>query len=234
MGGIGGSAGQILSAFQQFAEAVVAAGAAVLNDFHNVLAGSAAEDLVIDEFSTQNTYLYTDDAYIDALHNTDRIVLNSLIRGTSITDEIVDFYRKAYESSDFNLKKALDIVDGSDSTHNNSTYTPLSPTIGCNFTITGSGDPDDLDKVIPSATLRVNNKNLYAGTVSSQQSTIVNGTHQFIWHSVLGSGNTYTATTLDSSTFPKVQASTKDYLKYLGQTAPENLIDDLLKLNQNP
>ena len=78
MGGIGGSAGQILSAFQQFAEAVVAAGAAVLNDFLNVLAGSAAEDLVIDEFSTQNTYLYTDDAYIDALHNPDRIVLNSL------------------------------------------------------------------------------------------------------------------------------------------------------------
>ena len=124
MGGIGGSAGQILSAFQQFAEAVVAAGAAVLNDFLNVLAGSAAEDLVIDEFSTQNTYLYTDDAYIDALHNTDRIVLNSLIRGTSITDEVIDFYRKAYSSSDFNLQKALDIVDGSDSVHNNAAYTP--------------------------------------------------------------------------------------------------------------
>ena len=224
MGGIGGSAGQILSAFQQFAEAVVAAGAAVLNDFLNVLAGSAAEDLVIDEFSTQNTYLYTDDAYIDALHNTDRIVLNSLIRGTSITDEIVDFYRKAYESSDFNLKKALDVVDGSDSTHNNSAYTPLSPTIGCNFTITGSSDPDDLDKVIPSATLRVNNKNLYAGTVSSQQSSNGSG---FPWHSVLGSGGSYTATTLNSTTFPKVQASTKDYLKYLGQTDPENLLDDL-------
>ena len=224
MGGIGGSAGQILSAFQQFAEAVVAAGAAVLNDFLNVLAGSAAEDLVIDEFSTQNTYLYTDDAYIDALHNTDRIVLNSLIRGTSITDEIVDFYRKAYESSDFNLKKALDVVDGSDSTHNNSAYTPLFPTIGCNFTITGSSDPDDLDKVIPSATLRVNNKNLYAGTVSSQQSSNGSG---FPWHSVLGSGGSYTATTLNSTTFPKVQASTKDYLKYLGQTDPENLLDDL-------
>ena len=227
MGGIGGSAGQILSAFQQFAEAVVAAGAAVLNDFLNVLAGSAAEDLVIDEFSTQNTYLYTDDAYIDALHNTDKIVLNSLIRGTSFTDEVIDFYRKAYESSDFNLERALDIVDGSDSTHNNSTYTPLSPTIGCNFTITGSGDPDDLDKVIPSASLRINNKNLYAGTVSSQQSTIVNNTHQFTWHSVLSSGNSYTATALNSTTFPKVQASTKDYLKYLGQTDPENLLDDL-------
>ena len=224
MGGIGGSAGQILSAFQQFAEAVVAAGAAVLNDFLNVLAGSAAEDLVIDEFSTQNTYLYTDDAYIDALHNPDRIVLNSLIRGTSITDEIVDFYRKAYESSDFDLQKALDIVDGSDSTHNNSTYTPLSPTIACNFSL---GSNNDLDKVIPSASLRINNKNLYAGDVSSQQSTIVSGTHQFTWHSVLGSGNSYTATTLDSSTFPKVQASTKDYLKYLGQTDPENLLDDL-------
>ena len=222
MGGIGGSAGQILSAFQQFAEAVVAAGAAVLNDFLNVLAGSAAEDLVIDEFSTQNTYLYTDDAYIDALHNPDRIVLNSLIRGTSITDEIVDFYRKAYESSDFDLQKALDIVDGSDSTHNNSTYTPLSPTIACNFSL---GSNNDLDKVIPSASLRINNKNLYAGTVSSQQSSNGSG---FPWHSILGSGGSYnTPVTLNSTTFPKVQAATKDYLKYLGQTDPENLLDDL-------
>ena len=225
MGGIGGSAGQILSAFQQFAEAVVAAGAAVLNEFLNLLAGSAAEDLVIDEFSTQNTYLYTDDAYIDALHNPDRIVLNSLIRGTSITDEIVDFYRKAYESSDFNLEKALDVVDGSDSTHNNSAYTPLSPTIACNFNL---GSNNDLDKVIPSVSLRINNKNLYAGTVSSQQSTIVSGTHQFTWHSVLGSNGSYnTPVALNSSDFSKVQASTKDYLKYLGQTDPENLLDDL-------
>ena len=62
MGGIGGTAGQILAYFQEFGEAVVAAGAQILNDFINVLAGSAAQDLVIDEFSTQNTYLYTDDA----------------------------------------------------------------------------------------------------------------------------------------------------------------------------
>ena len=224
MGGIGGTAGQILAYFQEFGEAVVAAGAQILNDFINVLAGSAAQDLVIDEFSTQNTYLYTDDAYIDALHNTERIVLNSLIRGTSITDEIVDFYRKAYSSSDFNLQKALDIVDGSDSVHNNAAYTPLSPTISCNFAL-GS---NDLDKVIPSVSLRINNKNLYAGDVSSQQSTIVSGTHQFTWHSVLGSnGNYNTPVALNSSDFSKVQSATKDYLKYLGAPDPENLLDDI-------
>ena len=224
MGGIGGSAGQILAYFQEFGEAVVAAGAQILNDFINVLAGSAAQDLVIDEFSTQNTYLYTDDAYIDALHNTERIVLNSLIRGTSITDEVIDFYRKAYSSSDFNLQKALDIVDGSDSVHNNATYTPLSPTISCNFTL-GS---NDLNKVIPSVSLRINNKNLYAGNVSSQQSTIVSGTHQFTWHSVLGSnGNYNTPVALNSSDFSKVQSATKDYLKYLGAPEPENLLDDI-------
>ena len=221
MGGIGGSAGQILAYFQEFGEAVVAAGAQILNDFINVLAGSAAQDLVIDEFSTQNTYLYTDDAYIDALHNTERIVLNSLIRGTSITDEVIDFYRKAYSSSDFNLQKALDIVDGSDSVHNNATYTPLSPTISCNFTL-GS---NDLNKVIPSVSLRINNKNLYAGNVSSQQSSNGSG---FTWHSVLGSdGNYNTPVTLNSTTFSKVQSATKDYLKYLGAPEPENLLDDI-------
>jgi len=91
----------VVSEAQGFAEDLVAAGASVLNNFLNALAGSAAKDKIISEFSTQNSYLYTDDAYIDNLHNTDRIVLNSLIKGTSLTDEIVAFYRKEYASSAF-------------------------------------------------------------------------------------------------------------------------------------
>lgn len=221
MGGIGGTTGQILSFFQSFAEAVVAAGATILNDFLNALAGTAAHDRVIEEFSTQNSYFYTDDAYIDALHNPDKIVLNSLIRGTSFTDEIIDFYKKAYSSHDFHLEKALAIVAGTDSVHGNSTYAPLSPTIVCNYTNLATNN----DKVIPSVSLRINNKNLYAGTVSSQQSSNGSG---FPWHSVLGSDDSYnTPVTLNSTTFPKVQAATKDYLKYLGAPAPENLLDDL-------
>ena len=54
---------------QSFAEDVVAAGAQVLNSFINLLAGPAAYDKIIDEFSTQNSYLYNDDAYIDNLYN---------------------------------------------------------------------------------------------------------------------------------------------------------------------
>jgi hypothetical protein len=221
MGGIGGTTGQIFSFFQSFANAVVAAGATILNDFLNALAGPAAHDRVIEEFSTQNTYFYTDDAYIDALHNPDKIVLNSLIRGTSFTDEIIDFYKKAYSSHDFHLEKALAIVAGTDSVHGNSAYAPLSPTIVCNYINLAANN----HKVIPSVSLRINNKNLYAGTVSSQQSS--NGSN-FPWHSVLGSNDSYnTPVTLNSTTFPKVQAATKDYLKYLGAPAPENLLDDL-------
>tara|TARA_B110000240_G_scaffold198339_2_gene258476 strand:+ start:1619 stop:4051 length:2433 start_codon:yes stop_codon:yes gene_type:complete len=227
MGGIGGTTGQILSFFQSFAEAVVAAGATILNDFLNALAGTAAHDRVIEEFSTQNTYFYTDDAYIDALHNPDKIVLNSLIRGTSFTDEVIDFYKKAYSSHDFHLEKALAIVAGTDSVHGNSTYAPLSPTTVCNYINLAANN----HKVIPSVSLRINNKNLYAGTVSSQQSSNGNG---FPWHSVLGSNDSYNTSSstiplvlLDSTTFPKVQAATKDYLKYLGAPAPENLLDDL-------
>ena len=82
---------------QDFAEDVIAAGAQILNSFLNALAGPAAKDKVISEFSTQNSYLYSSDSdgdtYIDALHNTDRIYLNSLIKGTSIADEIITFYR---------------------------------------------------------------------------------------------------------------------------------------------
>ena len=122
----------VTTSFQDFATNVVAAGAQILNDFLNVLAGPAAKDKVISEFSTQNSYFYSadsdGDAYIDALHNPDKIAINSLIKGTSITDEIIDFYKKAYSSSDFHLQKALDIVDGNDSIHDNSTYTPLPPT----------------------------------------------------------------------------------------------------------
>ena len=47
----------VVSEFVEFAENVVEAGAAILNNFLNVLAGSAAHDKVISEFSTQNTYL---------------------------------------------------------------------------------------------------------------------------------------------------------------------------------
>ena len=231
MGGIGGTAGQVFSYFQVFAEAVVAAGAQVLNSFINVLAGPAARDKVISEFSTQNSYFYSadsdGDAYIDALHNPDKIALNSLIKGTSITDEIIDFYKKAYSSSDFHLEKALAIVAGTDSVHNNSARTPLSPDTVCNFTLSTANN-----KVLPSVTLRVNNTNLYAGSLTG--TTLSNeydsDGSSFTWHSVLGSNGSYSleSTALNSSTeLAKVQASTKDYLKYLGAPAPEKLLDDV-------
>ena len=57
MGGVfGGSTGVVLSHFQAFAEAVVAVGAAVANGILNAIAGPAARDKVIEEFSTQNSY----------------------------------------------------------------------------------------------------------------------------------------------------------------------------------
>lgn len=232
MGGIGGTTGQILSFFQSFAEAVVAAGATILNDFLNVLAGPAAKDKVISEFSTQNNYFYSadsdGDAYIDALHTPDKIALNSLIKGTSITDEIIDFYKKAYSSHDFHLGKALAIAAGQDSVHNDFRYTPLPPSVLCNFTLAPSNT-----LVLPSVTLRVNNTNLYAGSLTG--TTLLNeydsDGSDFTWHSVLGGGSSSvynTPVTLNSSTLlGKVQAATKDYLKYLGAPDPEKLLDDL-------
>ena len=83
-----------------------------VNDFINALAGPHAHDKVIEEFSTRNSYLFTNDAYIDNLYNTDKIFLNSLIKGTNISDEIIDFYKKANTSSDFDLWKALDLQGG--------------------------------------------------------------------------------------------------------------------------
>lgn len=227
MGGIiGGTGGQILSFFQSFANAVIAAGATILNDFMNALAGSAAHNKTIEEFSTQNTYFYTDDDYIDALHNTDKIVLNSLVRGTSVTDEIIDFYKKAYSSSDFHLGRALAIVAGTDSVHNNSARTPLSPTITCNYTLATNNN-----KVLPSVTLRVNNINLYEGTVAAEYAGTSGREANFTWHSVLTEGNStpyaLQSPALTSATLPNVQAATKDYLKFLGAPEPEKLLNDL-------
>ena len=116
MGGVVGIindvATTISTQIENFGEAVVAAGAQILNDFINALAGPHAHDKIIEEFSTQNSYLYTNDHYIDNLYNTDKIALNSLIRGTSLIDEIKDFYRKANLSYDFDLDKAIGLQSG--------------------------------------------------------------------------------------------------------------------------
>jgi len=208
-----------------FAEYVVAAGAQVLNDFLNSLAGPAALDKEISEFSTQNTYLFTDDAYIDNLHNTDRIALNSLIKGTSITDEIIDFYRKEGLSSDFHLGNALDIVEGNDIT-----YCPASHGIVSNFApITGTFPfigYFNFNRILPSVTLRVNNTNLFEGSVPAEYDS---SGSDFIWHSFLTPDFGYVnIVELDEDDgLAKAQTNTKDYLKALGMLDPENLLDDL-------
>jgi len=238
MGGVVGVINDIVevvvSEFQEFAENVVAAAAQILNDFLNVLAGPAAHDKEISEFSTQNSYLYTNDAYIDNLYNTDRIALNSLIKGTSITDEIIDFYKKVYLSSDFDLQKASDIAGGSQGVGyegDEGTYAPLVPDIECNFDL-GETGTNLLADVIPSATLRVNNTNLYAGSLTGTNLTneYDSSGAGFTWHTVLdadGNYNQHVSSTLDSDTFSKIQTNTKDYLKALGIPDPETLLDDL-------
>ena len=238
MGGVvGGSAGAVLSHFQAFAEAVVAVGAYVGNNIINAIAGPAARDKIISEFSTQNTYFYTDDAYIDGLHNTDRIHLNSIIKGTSFTDEIINFYRNANTSSDFNLSKALDIastggdlgVGGGGSAELFQTFAPLHSIIECNYDL-GSYEDGFFDAV-PSANLRINNTNLYAGSLTG--TTLTNEYdstgNSFTWQTVLDGDGTYTeyAPTMTSTAFGKIQTNTKKYLKCLGIPEPEALLDDL-------
>ena len=216
----------VVTSAQVFAETVVAAGAQVLNDFLNVLAGPAAKDKVISEFSTQNSYLYTNDAYIDNLHNSDKIALNVLIRGTSFTDEVIDFYKRANSSYDFDYGKAIKLVRD-EGISGDMQYVPAMPGIHSNFTLTTyyTGAYSFFHEVLPSVTLRVNNTNLYAGEVSNEYNSSGSG---FIWHSRLSSSGNYdTPITLNSSTFADVQTNTKNYLKYLGMPDPENLLDDL-------
>ena len=170
MGGVVGIINDVATTvstqIENFGESVVAAGAQILNDFINALAGPHAHDKVIEEFSTRNSYLFTNDAYIDNLYNTDKIFLNSLIKGTNISDEIIDFYKKANTSSDFNLSKALDIastggdlgVGGGGSAELFQTFAPLHSIIECNYDL-GSYEDGFFDAV-PSANLRINNTNL--------------------------------------------------------------------------
>ena len=230
-GQVQGAVTTVVSEAQGFAEDIVAAGASVLNNFLNALAGPAAKDKIISEFSTQNSYIYTDDEYIDNLHNTDRIVLNSLIKGTSLTDEVIAFYRKEYASSDFSLEKALDIVEG-----NNITYCPAAHGISGNFAPFNDDFPFigafDFGRILPSVTLRVNNLNLFEGDTSVVPSVQYAGNNSnesnFPWHSSLTPDFGYVnVVTLDSSTLATVQTNTKDYLKALGMPDPENLLDDL-------
>ena len=161
----------VAAQIEQFATAVVAAGAQILNDFLNALAGPAAHGKDIDEFSTQNSYLFNDDKYIDNLYNTDEIALNSLIKGTSVTDEIISFYRKTNSAYDFNLSKALDLHRGDTAVgdpgpQGNFYYTPYDPQVQSNFDL-GHG-PDELDSILPPVTLRINNVNLFEGEVESE------------------------------------------------------------------
>ena len=216
----------VVTESQAFAEAVVAAGAQVLNDFLNVLAGPAAHDKVISEFSTQNSYLYNDDAYIDNLHNSDEIALNCLIKGTSFTDEIINFYKRANSTYDFDYNKAIKLIrdEGIDGDMD---YVPAMPDINSNFTLIDSSSyvVSSFHEVLPSATLRINNTNLYEGEVPNEYNSSGSG---FTWHSRLNSDGSYdTPIALDSSTFADVQTNTKNYLKYLGMPDPENLLDDL-------
>ena len=231
-GAVNDVATTIVSEFQEFAENIVAAGAAVLNDFLNVLAGPAARDKVISEFSTQNSYFFTDDAYIDNLHNTDKIALNSLIRGTSITDEVIDFYKKAGLSNDFNLEKAYEYT-GRNNNVSSTALLLVNPGIGSNFApleqLNLPIHPGyfSFRKILPSATLRVNNTNLYAGSAPASQYDSTGA--RFTWHSTLNPDtyNYLPDIDLDSSSFAVVQANTKNYLKYLGMPEPETLLDDL-------
>ena len=221
----------VVSEAQYFAEDVVAAGASVLGDFLNVLAGPAAKDKIIEEFSTQNSYLYTDNEYIDNLHNTDRIALNSLIRGTSITDEIINFYKRVDSSYDFNYDKAIKLCRD-EGISGDLQYVPSCPGIDSNFTLTDGvhGYYEYWRNPLPSVILRINNTNLYAGsltgtTLTNEYSSSGSG---FTWNSFLGSnGNYNTPITLNSSTFADVQTNTKNLLKYLGMPDPENLLDEL-------
>ncbi|SVE16664.1 uncharacterized protein METZ01_LOCUS469518, partial [marine metagenome] len=177
---------------QSFAEDVVAAGAQVLNSFINLLAGPAAYDKIIDEFSTQNSYLYNDDAYIDNLYNTDEIALNSLIKGTSVVDEIVAFYRKANQNHDFNLSKAMElqrgdtaaVEPGSTTAQEIGYYTPYEPQVQSNFDV-GIVPGYDLDHVLSPVTLRVNNINLFEGEVSAEYAGTSGREANFTWHKVL-------------------------------------------------
>ena len=221
-----------------FAENVVAAGAAILNDFLNVLAGPAAKDKIIEEFSTQNAYLYNDDEYINNLYNIDRIAINSLIKGTPIIDEILNFYKKAKDSSDFiNSMEVQDawILSGSGTHQENNYYSVWDPDIRSNFNI-GLVGYTMLDSIVPSVTLRVNNLNLFEGDAPAAQYAGNNNNYSnFTWHTVLEDDNGMQgaegyyryAPTLTSTTFPEVQQNTKNYLKVLGMPDPENLLDDL-------
>ena len=226
----------VATQIEEFATNVVAAGAAVLNDFLNALAGPAAHDKVISEFSTQNNYLFNDDSYIDNLYNTDEIAINSLIKGTSISDEIVNFYRKANSSYDFDLWKALDLQAGASGSGvvGSAYYTPYQAQIQCNYDLGPSYD--GLDEILNSVTLRVNNVNLYEGETPAGEYT-GNGTiSRFKHHVVLenddgmqGAAGYYRYAPVINTTarLGYVQENTKNYLKYLGIADPENLLDDL-------
>ena len=247
MGGVVGIindvATTISTQIEDFGEAVVAAGAQILNDFINALAGPHAHDKVIEEWSTQNSYLFTNDAYIDNLYNTDKIFLNSLIKGTNISDEIIDFYKKANTSSDFDLWKALDLqgghagggmVGGFGPNYPHPAWTPLDPFIESNYDL---GPPyEELDHILPPVTLRVNNLNLFEGDTSkvpSGQYAGNNNQSNFSWQVALWDnvhddwGYQRYAPVLNSTTFGYVQENTKKYLKHLGIPDPENLLDDL-------
>jgi len=242
VGVINNVATTVASQAEAFATAVVAAGAQIMNDFINVLAGPAGHDKVISEFSTQNSYLFTDDKYIDNLYNTDEIALNSLIKGTSFTNEIVDFYRKASSSTDYTndwaVEDALNVYVAGQTHQVANYYNVWEPEVTSNYGISGpAGAGEGLDEILPSATLRVNNLNLFEGTTapSAQYAGNNNNYSNFKWHVVLedddgmqGAEGYYRyAPTLNSTTFASVQQGTKNYLKALGLPDPENLLDDL-------
>jgi hypothetical protein len=185
--------------------------------------------------------LYNDDSYIDNLYNTDEIAINSLIKGTSVTDEIINFYRKANSSYDFDLWKAIGIQLGDpDSGVVGQSgqylwyYTPYKSQIQCNYDL-GPAD-EGLDEILDSVTLRVNNVNLYEGGAPSSEYT-GNGTiSRFKNHVVLedddgmqGAAGYYRYAPVLNTTarLGYVQENTKNYLKYLGIADPENLLDDL-------
>ena len=229
MGGVVGIINDVATTvstqIENFGESVVAAGAQILNDFINALAGPHAHDKVIEEFSTRNSYLFTNDAYIDNLYNTDKIFLNSLIKGTNISDEIIDFYKKANTSSDFDLWKALDLqgghagggmVGGFGPNYPHPAWTPLDPFIESNYDL---GPPyEELDHILPPVTLRVNNLNLFEGDTSkvpSGQYAGNNNQSNFSWQVALWDnvhddwGYQRYAPVLNSTTFGYVQENTK-------------------------
>ena len=217
-GGLGG----VVSALQQFAEAVVAAGASILNDLMTTLGGEGAKDKVVDEFSTQNDYLYQDE-HIESLYNRMEPIFRSLLRGTTIADELRRQYHSAYMRTNVRVPRALSIVNGTHDDHEVA-YSPMKPIGSTNFTVPSSMSLD----ILPSAVLRVNNLNLFEGDESTECASHNSNYANFFWHTKLDANGDFTkAANLDSTTFVKVQNSTTEYLKYLGVTDPGTYLNDI-------